>query len=403
MSEQALSDLRVLDLTWYIAGPYCTKLLADYGADVVKVERPGSGDPARNMGPFLGDAPHPEKSGLFAHLNTNKRSITLNLKDAAGRKLFKQLVTEVDVLVESFRPHVMPGLGLGYEVLKELNSRLVVASISNFGQTGPYREFKASDIVEYAMGGPMYNTGLPEREPVKLGGTVTTTMGGNVAAPYILGALWAATEQGIGQHVDISLFEIQLGQAERRPSYILNYAYSGDVSVRAAGGGTLGIPYAIYPCKDGYVQFMTMPEWWPRVSRMMNKPELLTDPRFADFDNRLRHQAEFESEFLLPWLMSHAKREVTQAAQSEREAALPVSTAADLVTDPQFQERAFFVHIDHAVMGSLRYPGAPGKLAEGGWVIRRPAPLLGQHNAEVYGALGYSKEDLALLREIGAI
>ena len=403
MAEQALSDVKVLDLTWHIAGPYCTKMLADYGADIIKVERPGEGDPARRVGPFLGDEPHPEKSGLFAHLNTNKRSITLNLKNAAGNKVFKQLVGDVDILVESFRPHVMSALGLGYEVLRELNPRLVMASLSSFGQTGPYREFKATDIVEYAMGGPMYNTGLPEREPVKLGGTVTATIGGNVGAPFILGALWAAREQGTGQHVDISLFEVQLGQAERRPYLIMNYAYSGDISVRARGGGLLGIPYAVYPCKDGYVQFMTMPNWWPRVAKMMDRPDILTDPRFADFDNRLKHQEEFEGEVLLPWLMAHTKWEVTEAAQREREAALPVSTAADLVVNPHFQVRGFFVDIDHPVMGRLTYPGAPGQLAEGGWEVRMPAPLLGQHNAEVYGALGYSQEDLVKLREIGAI
>ena len=138
MPEQALSDVKVLDLTWYIAGPYCTKLLADYGADVIKVERPGAGDPARSMGPFLGDDPHPEKSGLFLHLNTNKRGITLNLKSQACKRIFKELVKDVDILVESFSPRVMPSLGLGYEELEKLNPRLVMTSISNFGQTGPY-------------------------------------------------------------------------------------------------------------------------------------------------------------------------------------------------------------------------------------------------------------------------
>ena len=403
VSEQALSDVKVLDLTWYIAGPYCTKLLADYGADVIKVERPGTGDPARSMGPFLGDEPHPERSGLFTHLNTNKRSITLNLKNAAGKKLFKQLLKDVDILVESFRPHVMPGLGLGYEVLKELNPRLVMASLSSFGQTGPYQEFKASDIVEYAMGGPMYCTGLLEREPVKMGGTVTTTIGGNVAAPFILGALWAARVHGIAQHVDISLFQVQLGQVERRPYYFMNYAYTGTITGRGEAGGVFGVPFAIYPCKDGYVQIITAQHWWPRVARMLNRPEILTDPRFAEYSDRLQHREEFENEFLLPWLLSRSKWEVTQAAQREKEPVLPVCTAEDMVMDPHFKQRGFFVDIEHPVLGKLKYPGAPVKLGEGSWVVRWPAPLLGQHNAEVYGALGYSKQDQVRLREIGAI
>jgi len=403
MSEQMLSGFKVLDLTWHIAGPFCTKMLADYGADVIKVERPGTGDPARSMGPFLGNEPHPEKSGLFAHLNVNKKGITPNLKNPAGRKLFQELLQGVDIMVESFRPHVLPGLGLGYDVLKELNPRLVLASLSSFGQTGPYKEFRATDIVVFAMGGPMYDTGQADREPVKLGGTLTTSIGGNVAAPLILGALWAAQEQGIGQHLDLSLFEIQLGQAERRPNYILNYAYSGHVTVRARGSGSLGIPYAVYPCADGYVQFMTMPEWWPRVARMMDRPDILTDPRFAKFDDRLRNEEAFETEIFLPWLMSHTKLEVTEAAQREREAALPVNTTADLFTDPQLTSRGFFVDVEHPAMGTLKYTGATCKMAEGGWQLRMPAPLLGQHNAEIYGSLGYSKEDLAKLRENGAI
>jgi len=157
--EQALSDVKVLDLTRFVAGPYCTKLLADYGADVIKIEKPGEGDPTRRMGPFLGDDPHPDKSGLFLHLNTSKRGITLNLKSEIGKKIFRELVKGVDILVENFSPRVMPGLGLEYEALETLNPRLVMTSISNFGQSGPYRDFKASELILYGMGGAMNETG----------------------------------------------------------------------------------------------------------------------------------------------------------------------------------------------------------------------------------------------------
>src|SRR5687768_15394925 len=170
MGESALADLRVLDLTHYIAGPYCTKLLADYGADVIKIERPDSGDPARRYGPFPHDEPHPEKSALFLHLNTNKRGITLDLKTSAGKAMFVELVRKVDVLVENFQPRVMPSLGFSHEQLVRVNPRLVMTSISNFGQTGPYRDYKAQDILMYAMGGPMHQTGAPHREPVKMAG-----------------------------------------------------------------------------------------------------------------------------------------------------------------------------------------------------------------------------------------
>ena len=172
LPEQALSDIKVLDLTHHIAGPYCTKLLADYGADVLKVEKPGSGDPTRKMGPFLGDEPHPDKSSLFLHLNTSKRGITLDLKTQTGKKIFRQLVKDVDILVENFSPGVMPSLGLDYKELEKITPKLVMTSISNFGQTGPYRDFKASELIIYGMGGAMNETGMFDRYPLKKAGNV---------------------------------------------------------------------------------------------------------------------------------------------------------------------------------------------------------------------------------------
>ncbi len=192
MTEQALSDIRILDLTRYISGPYCTKLFADFGADVVKIEKPGEGDPARRMGPFFQDDPDPEKSGLFLHLNTNKRSVTLNLKSQAGKRILKELAKDVDILVENFSPRVMPALGLDYETLESINPRLVMASISNFGQTGPYRDFKASELIIYGMGGAMCTTGLGDCEPVKKGLNVIQYQGGNMAAAATMTALFGA-------------------------------------------------------------------------------------------------------------------------------------------------------------------------------------------------------------------
>jgi crotonobetainyl-CoA:carnitine CoA-transferase CaiB-like acyl-CoA transferase len=227
MLEQALSDVKVLDLTWHIAGPYCTKLLADFGADVIKIERPGEGDPARKMGPFPHGKAHPERCGLFLHLNTNKKGITLNLKSHKGRKIFKELVKFVDIVVESFSPRVMPSLGLSYENLKRVNPSLVMTSISNFGHNGPYRDFKASEIVEYAMGGEMYSTGIEGREPLKLGGNVVQYQAGTIAAVATMGALFAARYQGVGQHVDVSIMETQAGTVDRRLQHLLAYAYGG--------------------------------------------------------------------------------------------------------------------------------------------------------------------------------
>ena len=182
MSDMALSDVRILDLTRHVAGPFCTKMLADYGADVIKVERPNGGDVTRRMGPFPDDVPHLEKSGLFLHLNTNKRGVTLNLRSATGKRMFMELVKQVDVVVENFAPRVLPSLGLAYEDLEQINPQVILVSISNFGQTGPYRDYKASEIVLHGMGGNLRSLGLPEREPVKYGSHVALRQAGLIGA-----------------------------------------------------------------------------------------------------------------------------------------------------------------------------------------------------------------------------
>jgi len=403
MAEQALSDVKVLDLTLYIAGPYCTKLLADYGADVIKVERPGGGDPARHLGPFLGDDPHPEKSGLFLHLNTNKRGITLNLKSDTGVKIFKELVKGVDILVEGFRPGVMERLGLGYEELEKINPRLVMTSISNFGQTGPYRDYKASDIILYGMGGGMYDTGIPEREPLKKGGTVIQFQGGNHAAAATMVALFISRLQGIGQQVDISLFQTQIASPDRRMSCLIGFQYNKEITPRL-GGRALGFPYGSYPCKDGYFDLIGGLSFWPRIPRMLGMPELLTDPRFAigEGQSKGENREAFDAIFL-PWLMQRTKKECVEEGQAVGVLCATVCNMEDLLGDPHWKARGFWVDIEHSVAGNLTYPGAPFKMGEGGWEIRRPAPLLGQHNEEVYAALGYTREDLVKLRERGVI
>jgi len=401
---EALSDLTVIDLTHSIAGPYCTKLLADYGAEVIKIERPDGGDPARRMGPFFHDDPDPEKSGPFLHLNTNKRSITLNLKSKRGVKIFKELVKNADILVENFSPRVMPGLGLSYETLEEINPKLVMTSISNFGQTGPYRDYKAQDIVMYAMGHSMNSTGLADREPLKMAGNLMQYQAGNLAATATMVGIFGSRFQGIGQHIDISIFETQMGSMDRRRTFLLTYQYSGFILTRREAGVVLGIlPNGILPCKDGYVQLATLPQWWPRLVRMLGKPEL--HEQFPDLEDLLdeERKPEFDAIFL-PWLMERTKQEIMEAAQAVRLPITAMNTTADLLKDRHFKEREYFVEIDHPQTGKATYPGAPFKMMETPWKVRRPAPLLGEHNEEIYcDKLGYSKEDLVRLRQLGVI
>jgi crotonobetainyl-CoA:carnitine CoA-transferase CaiB-like acyl-CoA transferase len=405
MADTALADVKVLDLTHHIAGPYCTKLLADFGADVIKIERHKGGDPARRYGPFPRDEPHPEKSALFLHLNTNKRGITLNLKTAAGKDLFTELVRQVDVVVENFSPRVMPSLGLAYETLEKLNPRLVMTSISNFGQTGPYRDYKAQDILIYAMGGPMHQTGVADREPIKMAGNLMQYHSGTMAATATLVGVYGAQLQGVGQHIDVSLFETHAGTVDRRSTLLTAYAYAGQESCRQGSGPQGMLPRGIYPCQDGYICIHVTNEWWPRLAQMLEHPELLTDPKFATPAARMNaeHQGEFDAIFY-PWLLERTKQEIMERAQAARVLATAVNTPGDVLNDRHFRAREFFVEVSHPDAGCVTQPGPPFRMAETPWRIRRCAPRLGQHNEEIYsGMLGLSKEELMVLREQGVI
>ena len=396
----ALSDLRVLDFTHYIAGPYATKLLADYGADVLKVERPGSGDGARRMGPFPGDMPHPEKSGTFLHLNTNKRSLTLNLKSSEGRAIVKRLVEDVDVVVESFRPGQMGSYGLDYETLRSVNPRIVMTSISNFGQTGPYKDFKASDIIIYGMGGEMYSTGLEDREPLKLGEHVVLYQAGAIAATATLGAVFADGSQ----HVDVSLMETQVGSIDRRMSMLLAYQYNGEISKRSATATAGGYPNGVFICQDGYVQIAGGRNYFERVVVMMGAPEVLLDERW--YTPEAQYDPELEDEFntyFIPWCLERTKREIWHVAQEVGVLSAPINAASDFVGDSEFQKRGAFAEIEHPVAGNLTYPGRPFIMNESPWRVRRPAPLLGQHTDEALSSLGYADGKIDLLREQGII
>lgn len=263
-----------LDLTHHIAGPYCTKLLAGLGADVLKVERPDGGDIARRLGPFPGDVPHPEKSGMFLYLNTGKKSITLNLKSEWGRMIIKELVKDVDLVVENFRPGVMASLGLDYLTLERINPRLIMTSISNFGQTGPYRDFKGSDLIVYALSILMYTTGYYEREPLKHGLTQAAYLGGGTAAAGTSIALHCQRETGFGQHVDVSLQEALISAMG---FYSNQYAYHGGVLRRGAKGMSYGFG-AIgqnMPCRDGWICPVQLTASWEDMCTMLDLPELL--------------------------------------------------------------------------------------------------------------------------------
>ena len=404
MSDMALSDVRILDLTRHVAGPFCTKMLADYGADVIKVERPNDGDVTRRMGPFPDDIPHPEKSGLFLHLNTNKRGVTLNLRSATGKRMLLELVKQVDVVVENFAPRVLPSLGLAYEDLEQINPQVILVSISNFGQTGPYRDYKASEIVLHGMGGNLRSLGLPEREPVKYGSHVALRQAGLIGAAATMAALFTREARGEGEHVDVAIVETQAGSQDRRAPQLITAQFVNQVFPRRAPGATMAS--GTFPCKDGYVNVTGGGNRFPRALEMIGRPELIEDPRFATPEARLvlENSEAFNREALMPWLMQHTMQEVWSIAQKAHVLSGPIYTSKTLMEDNHFRDRGMWVEIDHPIAGRYTYPGRPIIMGESPWQLRRPAPQLGEHNEEVYGeALGYESQDLARLRGVGVI
>lgn len=401
--EQALSDVKVLDLTHYVAGPYCTKLLGDYGAEVIKIEKPGVGDGARRIGPFFGDDPHPEKSGLFLHLNTNKKSISLNLKTQTGIKIFKELVKDADILVESFAPRVMPRLGVDYKILEDINPGLVKTSISNFGQTGPYRDYKATEIVLFAMGPHMITEGEPDQPPLRYPGFKSQYLAGTHAATATMGAFFGSSLTGSGQEVDVSIVEC-LSSLPEGAAKLMGYGFSGVDGTRGGYRSEGTYPLGYYPCKDGAIHvFGFTPAQWPRVAQWLEMPELLDDPRFTDPVQRPAHHGDFDVIFM-EWLMDRTQAELFRSAQESRLPVAPVNRIDDVLQDPQFRARGAFVDIQHPVIGNATYPGIPFKLPEVPSGPQLAAPTLGQHNHEIYcNRLGYTKQELVRLRAGGII
>ena len=402
MAIGALDGIVVLDLGTDIPGPYCAKMLADYGADVIKIEEPAGGDPARRAGPFPGDIPHPEKSGLFLHLNTNKRSVTLNLKTATGRDILLDLVKRANVVIENGLPGAMDNIGLGWEDLAEVNPKLVMTSITPFGQEGPYRDYAAEEITVFAMTSRMYTHGQPDREPLRFAPDIAWFQVGQTAALATMGAIMAQERFGIGQRVDISALEALVGNVDARTIF---YTISGQEPLpRSQTRQTVSSAAGVLPCLDGYVLLIAGGErFFRRLLRAIGHPELAQDPRFATPAARAEHRDEFDAIFL-PWILERTRREIFQQLQAYSVMCAPIMTVDEAFTDPQEVARDFFVEIDHPAAGRLLYPGAPFIMDETPWSVRRPAPLLGEHNEQVLcGELGLSKQELLALASQGII
>lgn len=389
MPEQALSGLKVIEFGDLVAAPYCGKLMADLGAEVIKIETPGVGDEARRRKPFAGEKEGVERSGLFAYLNTNKFGITLDPETEKGNAIFKSLIKDADILIESNSPKRMQSLGLDYASLEKINPRLIVTSITPFGQTGPHRDYKATELNLYHGGGfGMSTTAVAEEPvptPVKAGGRQALFGAGLSAAVASLCGIFARENTGEGQQVDISAQECLAGQYESAiEQWTFDENEMGGVSVPMI---MPIMPLVPLPCKDGHVFLMCVEEReYDNLVKVMGNPEWTNAPEFADGPARWDHEEELD-EHIEAWTRNSTYYEITEILQSAGVAAFPVLSNRGLVEDPHLNNRGFFEEWDHPEIGKRKYDGVLWKMSKTPGKIRRHAPLVGQDNNHVFGEL----------------
>ncbi len=387
MSRRALEDIVVLDLTKVLAGPYCGGILADFGADVIKIEPPIKGDDGRHYGPYQNG-----ESLYYANLNRGKQGVTLNLKAPEGKKLFLRLVKQADVLIENYRPGVMDRLGLGYSVLKEINPKLIYGSITGFGTKGPYSDRPGYDIISQAMGGMMSVTGQEGDPPTRSGNAIGDVLGGMNLAIGVLTALHARELTGRGQYIDVSLVDSVVASLEQAWQ---RYFVSGKLPTRHGNYYDAIAPYDSYMAKDGYLVIGCGNQHLFEVfcNRLLRRPELITDERFLDVPLRVKNNKAFKV-YVEEWLKEIP---VTDAVDKILEAGIPAGPIMDLEQishDPHIAgERQMFVEVEHPTAGTIKLNNSPIKLSETAAEIRTASPTLGQHNYQIFhGRLGLSDE-----------
>ena len=391
-----LTGIKVLDLSEDIAGSFCARLLADYGADVLKVEPP-AGSAMRRIAPFYHDEPHPEKSLFFLILNLNKKGVTLNLQSAAGRRILRELVPHVDLVIETCRPGYLDDLGIGYAGLSAVNPRLTLTSITPFGQSGPYRQYAGAEIVSYAMGMVMGISGVQGRPPLKHGGFQAQYQGGLFGAGATAMALFAQERHGVGQHIDVSVTECVASTMMATQTI---YPFIGASQIRRPPGAMWENPM---PCKDGWIIVQAGGgASWEDIADFFETPELL-EPRFADRAQRVRNAAAMD-DIVLAAIRDREKWDLFPKAAEKRMLFGLVQTPLELAECPQLESRQFYRETEHPVIGRVKVPAELFRMSPSGYQLRMPAPLLGQHNAEVYAeGLGYNRTELSAMRQHNVI
>ncbi len=370
-----LEGLKILDLTRVLAGPYCTMLLGDLGADIIKVEMPKTGDDSRHFGPYQNG-----ESAYFMSLNRNKRSMTLNLKHEEGKALLKELVKDVDVIVENFRPGTMEKLGLGYDVLKEINPRIVYAASSGFGHSGPYSKKPAYDGVVQAMGGIMSITGAKGGEPTRVGPSIGDIAAGLFTAIGVLAALNHRNESGKGQKVDVAMLDCQVAMLENA---IARYVVTKEVPKPAGNRHTSIVPFEPFDSKDSKIVIAVGNDTiWKRFCGVAGLEDIVDDPKFSTNPERNNNYDELRP-ILAAKLVEKTTEEWSKIFDEAGVPNGPINYVDKVLENEQVLARDMIVEVDHPKAGKLKMPGVAIKMSDTPGGIESPAPLLGQHNREL--------------------
>lgn len=392
MEEKALAKIKVLDMTQFLAGPYCGATLADMGAEVIKIENPSVGDFVRTACPQFNGT-----SIYYENMNRGKKSITVNLKTKEGKEIFRKLIATADVLIENNRPGVMERLGFSYEETKKINERLIYASISGFGQTGPYSQRPGYDLIGQAMAGAMSITGVPGQAPLKSGIPLADVLGGLNAAIGILGAINYRNETGKGQHIDVALVDsIVSSMATVTYPYIVN----GEIPGRLGNRYPNSYPYDSFTAKDGdYVIACGTDPHFAALANVMGRPDLIEDIRFKGIEDRKANSAELKA-IIDQWGMDKTADECVELIMEVQIPVAPIYNIKQVVEDKHIHEvREMFVKIKHPKGGEMTITGSPIKMSETPTTPKACASMLGADNADIYGALGLDNQTLQEYKE----
>ncbi len=386
----ALSHIKILDLTRFLAGPFCTMLLADMGAEVIKIEEPRHGDDARYQGAMING-----ESAYFVGMNRNKRGMSLDLKSPEGKEIFLRMVKRFDVVVENFRPGVMRNLGLDYPVLKKVNPGIVYCGISGFGKDGPYHLRPAFDFIAQGVSGFMSVTGFPDREPVRTGIPISDSVAGIYAAFGILAALMSRQQTGRGQEVQTSLVDGMVSILSFQAAW---FFARGDIPARGGNDHPVSSPYGTFKALDGYINIAPAGDpMWERLAAALGQKDLIQDPRFRTNDLRRANRKEL-NDIVNEITSKKPMGEWIEYLNAQGVPCGPIYNLAQTFGDPQVKHQEMVLELDQPA-GKVKTLGFPIKMSDTPASIRRPAPRLGEHAEEILGELGFSAEKIKELKE----